>query len=393
MGGDALCRCLSDLHPSLNHLSNDPACAEDSPMQGASSEASACKAREPLTASATLSKNSIIKRPVLISPRMKDLYDTVTQIASKPCPVLILGESGTGKELVARAIHSQSKNRNGRFIAIDCGALAPSIIESELFGHARGAFTGADHAREGLLSSADRGTIFLDEIGEIPLDLQVKLLRTLQEMEVRPMGSNSVRTLTARVVSATNRDLLRMVEQGTFRKDLFFRLNVVNLTVPPLRERKEEIPELAELFLRRLRARYELDFRLDPITLDILQSYEWPGNVRELENVIERACALAEGPLLTADQLPAVIRKDWGLHWGTPPQPRADGATSSHGTLQQHGDHKHLPLQTLDSHVREIILTTIKQLNGDVRGAARILGIGHTTIYRKLKAYRPQCRP
>lgn len=239
------------------------------------------------------------------SPAMKQAVETATKVAKYPSPVLITGESGTGKELIARLIHDQSDRADGPFVAINCGAIPENLLESELFGYVRGAFTGADRDKIGLFEAASGGTLFLDEIGEMPGSLQVKLLRTLQEGEVRRLGENRSRTVDARIVSATNRSLEDEVRNGNFRKDLFFRIAVVPIHLPPLRQRAEEIPLLAKHFVDRYNRSLGLSVEgIEPEAMKILLEYSFTGNVRELENVIERAMVLAEGPRLTVADLP-----------------------------------------------------------------------------------------
>ena len=225
------------------------------------------------------------------SPEMEKIYRILSKVAQSTHPVLILGESGTGKELVARTIHAYGPNAQKPFLPVDCGSLVPTLIESELFGYVKGAFTGANRSKDGLLVSAEGGTVFLDEIGELSLDLQAKLLRALQEKEVRPVGATHRVPIKARIVAATNRDLAAMVEKGSFRKDLFYRLNVVNLRLPSLRDRREDIPLLAAHFLDRISREHSRKFTLSDEALRTMMRHDWPGNVRELENAIERACA------------------------------------------------------------------------------------------------------
>jgi two-component system response regulator HydG len=295
---------------------------------------------------------------------------------------LILGESGTGKELVARSIHFNGPNAGKPFVTVDCGSLVPTLIESELFGHVKGAFTGADRAKEGLLASAEGGTVFLDEIGELPLDLQAKLLRALQEKEVRPVGSTTARPISARVLAATNRDLAGMVERGSFRKDLFFRLNVVNLRIPTLRNRREDIAPLAMHFLERMEKESGVARSFSDSTLRVMSEYDWPGNVRELENAIERACALSSGPVLHMGDLPTQLQ-NFRLQQGP-----AIPATEEDGPVQaereRNDDGGIVSIAEMEKHA---ILGTIRQLKGDKLMAARLLGIGKTTLYRKLKEY------
>jgi two-component system response regulator HydG len=320
------------------------------------------------------------------SPEMEKLYRILSKVAFSTHPVLILGESGTGKELVARAIHFNGPNAQRPFLPVDCGSLVPTLIESELFGHVKGAFTGADRAKDGLLTSAEGGTVFLDEIGELPLDLQARLLRALQEKEVRPVGATQARPFSARVLAATNRDLAGMVEQGKFRKDLFFRLNVVNLRIPPLRERRGDIPLLAMHFLDRMEKQTGVERTLSDDSLRLMADYDWPGNVRELENAIERACALSSGPVLHLGDMPTQLQ-DLKMH-------RAAEAAAENLSAQAEQDATtpRVPggageIVSIAELEKQAILNTIKQLNGDKLLAARLLGIGKTTLYRKLKEY------
>jgi two-component system response regulator HydG len=310
------------------------------------------------------------------SPEMEKLYRIVGKVAQSTHPVLILGESGTGKEVVARAIHSNGPSANKAFIPVDCGSLVPTLIESELFGYVKGAFTGAVRGKEGLLTMADGGTVFLDEIGELPLDLQAKLLRALQEKEVRPVGSTQTVPLKARILAATNRDLAHMVEQGRFRKDLYFRLNVVNLRIPPLRDRRSDIPALAAHFLDRMQRESGVQYTLSDDSLRLLTTYDWPGNVRELENCIERACALSSGPVLHMGDLPTQLQ-DHHRQSQAPSIQAADAMPVQEGP----------GIQTIAEMEKQAILTTIHKLNGDKLLAAKLLGIGKTTLYRKLKEY------
>jgi two-component system response regulator HydG len=259
--------------------------------------------------------------------------------------------------------------------------LTPSLIESELFGHVKGAFTGADRAKDGLLAVADGGTVFLDEIGELPLDLQAKLLRALQEKEIRPVGSTQARPISARVLAATNRDLATMVEQGKFRKDLFFRLNVVNLKIPPLRDRRGDIPQLAMYFLARMEKQTGVVRTLSDESLRVLTEYDWPGNVRELENAIERACALSSGPILHMGDLPTQLQ-DFRMHRIV--EAASPAGTSSQAAAVLAADGEIVSIAEME---KQAILGTIRQLKGDKLLAARLLGIGKTTLYRKLKEY------
>jgi len=292
--------------------------------------------------------------------------------------VLLLGESGTGKEVVARAIHSA--NPAGNFIPIDCGSLVGPLMESELFGHARGSFTGATEAKRGLIELADGGTAFFDEIGDLPLEMQVKLLRLLQEREFRPVGSLTTRRVEIRVIAATHRDLVREVVQKNFRQDLFYRLNVVSLRLPPLRERRGDIPLLIARFLEQLGARRTLTNE----AMETLVSYDWPGNVRELRNCIERMVAMNSGPLLQTADLPSALQ--------THLEARRSGAFSAAAGAVPGGTQTHtipqsgiIPLAEVE---KRAILNALEYTKGDRVMAAFLLGIGRTTLYRKLKEYR-----
>jgi len=321
------------------------------------------------------------------SPEMEKLYRILSKVAFSTHPVLILGESGTGKELVARSIHFNGPNAKKPFVPVDCGSLVPSLIESELFGHVKGAFTGADRAKEGLLAAAEGGTVFLDEIGELPLDLQAKLLRALQEKEVRPVGATQATPISARVLAATNRDLAAMVEQGKFRKDLFFRLNVVNLRIPPLRERRGDIPLLAMHFLTRMEKETGVERTLSDDSLRLMADYDWPGNVRELENAIERACALSSGPVLHLGDMPTQLqdlRMQRVAEAAEEPQPTQDVIELDGSQSTRVGDGAIISIAEME---KQAILGTIQQLHGDKLLAAKLLGIGKTTLYRKLKEY------
>jgi two-component system response regulator HydG len=303
------------------------------------------------------------------APEMERLYRIISKAASSSHPVLILGESGTGKELVARSIHFGGSYRDRPFIPVDCGALVPTLIESELFGYVRGAFTGAVRAKDGLLATAEGGTIFLDEVGELPIDLQSKLLRAIQEKEIRPVGSNRAVPVNVRILAATNRDLESAVQQGTFRRDLFFRLNVLTLRIPPLRERKQDIPLLAGHFLERVTRTTGVHRTISDEALRRMLDYDWPGNVRELENCLERACALSSSATLQIGDLPTSLR-----NLANEDYPVLD-PTSAQGVM---------PLSEVEKHA---ILQAIEQMHGDKLEAARRLGIGKTTLYRKLKEY------
>lgn len=301
------------------------------------------------------------------APEMEKLYRIIAKAAHSNHPVLILGESGTGKELVARSIHFSGPFRDKPFIPVDCGSLVPTLIESELFGYVKGAFTGAMQSRDGLLAIAEGGTVFLDEVGELPVDLQAKLLRAIQEREIRPVGSTRRISINVRILAATNRDLEQAVAQGTFRRDLYFRLNVLSLRIPALRERRQDVPLLTGHFLERLSRASGQERSLSDDAMKALLAYDWPGNVRELENCLERACAFTTGPEIQLADLPSSIH-------------------SAAGSMPAGGDGaaKILPMAELE---KQTILGTITQLNGDKLLAARLLGIGKTTLYRKLKEY------
>jgi two-component system response regulator HydG len=301
------------------------------------------------------------------APEMEKLYRMISKAAQSVHPVLILGESGTGKELVARSIHFSGPAHDKPFIPVDCGSLVPTLIESELFGYVKGAFTGAAQSKDGLLAVAEGGTVFLDEIGEMPVDLQAKLLRAIQEKEIRPVGSTKRISMNVRILAATNRDLEQAVAQGSFRRDLYFRLNVLNLRIPPLRERRQDIPLLIAYFLDRIARESGRVRTLSDAAIKAILAFDWPGNVRELENSLERACALSSGPVLQIIDLPSTI-----------------SGTNGHTAMDGNGSTKIVPMSELEKHT---ILSTITQLNGDKLLAARLLGIGKTTLYRKLKEY------
>ena len=301
------------------------------------------------------------------TPEMEKLYRIIGKAAQTSHPVLILGESGTGKEMVSKSIHFAGIFRNKPFIPVDCGSLVPTLIESELFGHVRGAFTGATNPKDGLLAIADGGTVFLDEIGELPIDLQAKLLRAIQEKEIRPVGSVKRVPINVRILAASNRDLERAVQEGTFRRDLFFRLNVLTLRIPPLRERRQDIALLAAHFLERIGRDAAMEKKISDEALQALLRYDWPGNVRELENSLERACALCSGDEIQVRDLPTAIH----------------GAPAQTFTVA-HPSNGIVPMAELE---RQTIMDALTKVNGDKMLAARLLGIGKTTLYRKLKEY------
>ncbi|MGH9466756.1 MAG: sigma-54-dependent transcriptional regulator [Terriglobales bacterium] len=301
-----------------------------------------------------------------ISPAMQRVFRLIGKVAQSRYSILILGESGTGKEVVARALHYTGPEHGRPFLPVDCGALVPTLMESELFGHVKGAFTGASQNHQGLLEVAQGGTVFLDEIGELPADMQVKLLRALQEREIRPVGSTRRIKIDVRIIAATNRDLQAAVASGSFRKDLFFRLNVISIKLPALRERIMDIPMLVEHFLERATPPGAISKTFSPEAMERLLRYEWPGNVRELENCIERTLALAGGNRLEASDLPSYLQQ---------PRPQAVSLTTS------------APVRAIADLERDAIFDALAYVKGDKIQAARLLGIGKTTLYRKLKEY------
>ena len=299
------------------------------------------------------------------APAMHAVLDLVGRVAPTDATVLVHGESGTGKEVIAKALHHASARAAHPFVAVNCGAVPETLLESELFGYMRGAFTGAAVNKLGLLEEADGGTLFLDEIAEMPAALQVKLLRTLQSGEVRRLGATQAATVDVRVIAATHGDLSALIGEGRFREDLYYRLNVIQIVLPPLRDRREDIPALAEHFLARAAGKLGRTRRLSPAAVERLLRYPWPGNVRELENAIERAAILARDEIVQPDDLPPHVAA--GLHLGPSPP---------------------LPTQvTLAEAERAHILQTLERFGGNHSGAAEALGIGRTTLWRKLKEY------
>jgi DNA-binding NtrC family response regulator len=292
------------------------------------------------------------------SPRMIEIYKTVSRVAPTDATVLIEGETGTGKELIARMIHQNSRRVQQPFVPVDCGAIAPSLLESELFGTLKGAYTGADRDRMGVFEAAHGGTVFLDEIGDIDVGFQLKLLRFLQEREIRPLGSARAKKVDVRVIAATNRDVQKMVDEGKFREDLWYRLNVVRLTVPPLCERPTDIPLLVHYFLQRYNERYKLDTRLADSGVKMMQEYSWPGNIRQLQHMVERLTILAPGGRIDADAVRQAIEQ-------------MDSRESASETLAD----------TEAEQVRRVLAAT----NGNKSRAAKVLGIERKTLYRKLE--------
>jgi len=302
------------------------------------------------------------------SAKIQDVLRMVSRLKDTRTPVLITGESGTGKELVARAIHFRGMFANRPFVAVDCGSLVPTLIESELFGYEKGAFTGALRSKTGLFQSADGGTIFLDEIGELPLEMQAKLLRVLQEKEVRPVGSNQKIKVDVRVIAATNRDLEAEYRTGAFRKDLYFRLNVVTLHVPSLRERRSDIPMLAHWFLERFAPGRTV--QITNAAMKSLLQYDWPGNARELENCVERAVALGDQQRFDLCDLPPAIASA---------SPSAEPVVAGAMPVLSSTD--------LEDIERATIERVFQQVKGDKVLAGKMLGISRATLYRKLKRY------
>jgi DNA-binding NtrC family response regulator len=293
---------------------------------------------------------------------MRKIFEIIEKVNDSDDIVLIQGESGTGKEQVARAIHFSGKRKDRPFVPVDCASLTPNLIESELFGHVKGAFTGADRNKVGLLKSADKGTIFIDEITEIPLNIQAKFLRTLQEMVIKPIGSNKSEKIEARIIAATNRDIYKAVKNGEFREDLFYRLNIVLIKIPPLREHKEDIPILVDHFIKEFSNKEKKLKGITAEALSALMNYNWPGNVRELENCIKRSFTLGYGELVDIKEIPEEIF----------PKRKEEGA-----------ELKNIIAET----EREKIIHTIMQFNRNKRKAAEFLGIGKSTLYNKLKKY------
>ena len=319
------------------------------------------------------------------SARMQRLLKLVARVAPTESTVLILGESGTGKELVARSLHVLSRRAHGPFVAVNVAALPESLIESELFGYARGAFTGAASDRAGLVEEAHQGTLFLDEIGDMPTATQVKLLRTLENNEVRRLGENVPRLVDVRVVAATHRDLQSLVAEGRFRGDLYYRLNVVQIEMPPLRERGGDVGLLASYFLDRAGRRTGRGtLRFTPEAEVFLSRYDWPGNVRELENAIEHAVAVSEGSILTANDLPAAVRTPRLLTRLAGIGP--DGASRDVAGPAR-AQARDPDARSLDDVTREHVLRVLSRHDGNATAAAKQLGVSRTTLWRMLKRW------
>jgi len=308
-----------------------------------------------------LSKKYKFENLIGSSTVMRRIFSIIEKVKDSSNSVLIYGENGTGKEQIAKAIHYNGNRKDKLFIPVDCTSINPNVIESELFGHVKGAFTGAFQTKEGLLKSAGKGTIFLDEIAEIPPSIQAKLLRALQEMEIKPVGSNKLEKIEARILASTNKDIYKAIEKGEFREDLFYRLNVVSIEVPPLREHKEDIPLLIDHFIEK----YSTDEReINGITqeaLNVLMDYKWPGNIRQLENCIERAFVLSTGDRIDVKDLPEEIISK----------------------RSEKGDR----ISTLSEIEREHILKTILHFKGNKKRTAKALGINRSSLYYRIKEY------
>jgi DNA-binding NtrC family response regulator len=292
------------------------------------------------------------------SPRMIEIYKTLSKVAPTDATVLIEGETGTGKELIARMIHANSKRAQQPFVPVDCGAIAPSLLESELFGTLKGAYTGADRDRMGVFEAANNGTVFLDEIGDIDLGFQLKILRFLQEREIRPLGSSRAKKVDVRVIAATNKDVQKLVDEGKFREDLWYRLNVVRLTVPPLCERASDIPLLVHYFLKRYNERYKLDTKLTDSGVKAMEEYSWPGNIRQLQHMMERLTILAPGGRIDD----AAVRQ----------------------SIDQMDSRDHASDSLADTEAEQI-RRVMAATNGNKSRAAKVLGIERKTLYRKLE--------
>ncbi|HEX8961710.1 MAG TPA: sigma-54 dependent transcriptional regulator [Rhodocyclaceae bacterium] len=317
---------------------------------------------------------------VFESPAMANVERMIRKVAMTDSTVLITGESGTGKGVVARKIHNLSQRRKGPFIPVNCGAIPHNLMESEFFGHTKGAFTGADRSRKGLFLQADRGTLFLDEIGELPLELQPKLLHALEEKKVRAVGGEQSLEINARIIAATNRNVLDLIKQGRFREDLYFRLCGFEISVPPLRERKGDIPKFLDFVLRRESGKAngdEAGVSIEPQVDDILNTYDWPGNIREFENVISRALIMAEGGRITLSDLPPELTKNASTGAGGL---RAAGALPTGVNLRE-------KLRRIEA---GLVLSTIEECNGDRKAAADLLEIGLSSLYRKLQEWEEE---
>jgi DNA-binding NtrC family response regulator len=297
------------------------------------------------------------------SKKMKPVFNLIDKVAATDSTVLIQGESGTGKELVARSIHEKSKRHRHPFVAVNCASLQDTLLESELFGHVKGAFTGAHETSPGLFEAADGGTLFLDEVGELPMGIQAKLLRVLESGEIRKLGDSKSMFVDTRIITATNKNLSSEVKKGTFRKDLFFRINIVSISLPPLRERKEDIPLLVEHFLKMHKINM-VENKVSSEVLECLMKHSWTGNIRELKNLIEHMVILTDGEIIDVCNLPEEVR----------------------GYVKE-GEHRLDDNASLSNLERQHIINTLSRLNGNKTRVAEVLGISLKTLYNKLKAY------
>jgi transcriptional regulator with PAS, ATPase and Fis domain len=324
---------------------------------------------------------------------MREVYALTRRAANSRATVLLLGETGTGKELIARGVHELSNRASGPFIRINCGALSESLLESELFGHVKGAFTSAHENRTGRFEAAHGGTIFLDEINSVSQTMQVKLLRVLQEQEFERVGDTRTIEVDVRIVAATNRDLAELVEQGMFREDLYYRLNVIPIYLPPLRERGDDIPALVDAFLTKYAAENSRQRpRIDARALRSLQMYGWPGNVRELENYIERAIVLAEGDVITDDLLSPHVRGEAPVRWGRSARRDLQSICSELVThsLSNSGEEDGVHSDVVARVERELILQVLRQCHGVQTKTASRLGINRNTLHKKIEEYSLQ---
>ena len=329
------------------------------------------KAVRSLQAEATISayEQNLFEDMVGVTPAMRRVIDTIGKVAPTDSTVLLLGESGSGKEVLANALHRLSPRRDRPFIAVNCAALPEGLLESELFGHVKGAFTGADSDKRGLFEEADGGSIFLDELGDMALVTQAKLLRVLQNGEIRQVGSSTTRMVDVRVIAATNRDLVEAVRERKFREDLYFRLNVIQIRVPPLRERMDALPSLVAHFLDRFNARYNKNVHgLDEHAQTLLRNYPFPGNVRELESIIAHAVIMSDGAIIRAHDLPDAVRGLGGVPLALP-------------------NYAHDHITTLAEMEQNLIRAALDKLEGNQTEAAKKLGISRSTLWRKMKEY------
>ena len=336
-----------------------------------------------------LPPGSLYRNIVGASPKMQRILRLVSKVATTDSTVLLLGESGTGKELVARSLHVQSRRSHGPFVPVHIGSIPETLVESELFGYRRGAFTGATGERAGLIEDADGGTLFLDEVGEMPASAQVKLLRTLESNEIRRLGDNATRLVDLRLIAATHRDLRALVDSGRFREDLYYRLNVVQIEIPPLRERREDIGLLASYFLERAAERHgRAGLHFSPEAMAVLERHDYPGNVRELENAIEHAVTMAEGDEIRPGDLPVAVRTPRMLprHEGEETAAaRGAGPVAAYTTESAGGDPR--DRWSLAEIEKEHIRRVLALHRGNATSAARQLGISRTTLWRKLREY------